>query len=181
MCMNVDLWPLPWPLQPPCKFTGGSESVCLFRHSADGSSKTHLIRLRRQTQTNAEKVKKTKPGQAAWCKFIKYLMMDDGWSWILGQQLQRSYCDWSCLLACEWNLTWSTILKNDFSVFCWDQSFLFKAFLLFPLICGFRHHLLANVVDTAHMSYHMLLHPCPERVTVRSFRFREGNNSNGGS
>lgn len=28
ICMNADLWPLHWPLQPPCKFTGGSETPC---------------------------------------------------------------------------------------------------------------------------------------------------------
>lgn len=166
MCMNADLWPLQWPLQPPCKFTRGSESPC-------ASSDTVLMEAPnpispnsgvRHQQMHAKQINKICSGCVdASSPNISWWMMLG--SWILGSTATKKP-SWlkniNCILMCEWNLNLSaTIIKN------WTP------FLQWSIISGYsRSQNLGFTASAArlgsslflqqmwlihHMSYHMLL------------------------
>lgn len=117
MCMNADLWPLQWPLQPPCKFTRGSESPCassdtvLMEAPIPFSSNSGV----RHKQMHAKQINKICSGCVdASSPNISWWMMFG--SWILGSTATKKP-SWrkniNCILMCEWNLNLSaTINKN---------------------------------------------------------------------
>lgn len=96
MSMNADLWPLRWPLQPPWKFTGGSESPCASIDTVLMETPTppsqlnqtplgksvclcvHVCVCLSQSDTNQNK---QKPGHDASMRFRVYFKSDSVWEY----------------------------------------------------------------------------------------------------
>lgn len=121
MCMNADLWPLQWPLQPPCKFTGGSESPCassdtVLMEAPNPISPTSGVRHK---QMHAKQINKicsgcvdaSSPNISWWMTLGR---------WILGSTATKKPL-WlkniNCILMCEWNPNLSATINKKLNSF----------------------------------------------------------------